>query len=563
MAPSFKSIVRGVVCAVGVLAVVSMAGRATAQSTGCCIGPTCSNQDARTCAANSGTALDSACKNANDPRCGSCADIPETAPRGLCNAYCDRLDCPAGKQGMACEQLRKNWLKATGLKTFPCDVPDRAACCQCPGAGPTCASARRCLKAQCQIIDRCIDGKCPEPQCCECSTEDGPVCGDRIPGVCKRLGCTPEPGAVCTENSRCEQCPCGTDCKDAAGNVGRCVNVPGAAECECQVPAPCGYDAAGQCGGKCEGSDECMVVTDAAGNVKCECAPPCGRTGSGQCGGTCSTSATPGYVCEDVEGDCKCVPPPDPCLNRSPCDATCVDPSGNKGICRETDGGCRCLKPPTECPETAAACAGPCVTAANEPGKCTPGVNGAPPCTCQTPPESCDTSNPETCSGLCTVAGTLCLPDLTDPNPRCRCQPPPTCAASAPQCGGPCPEGRICAPTATGGACECVPLPCDKSTAPTCGGFCPAPQSCQNVPSPNGDVCQCLPEIPCTASTAPQCGGFCPEGLTCTSLPNGGPCECQTPQPCELSAPACGGDCPAGSHCTAISNGCVCRPDVQ
>ena len=488
MTHAFRNVVGAAVSAAALFTIVTMAGSASAAITGCCFGPTCSNQDTFACKASGGTALDSTCKNANDARCGSCASIPEAGPRGLCNAYCDRLNCPAGHPGMACEQLRKNWMRATNLTAFPCDVPDRPVCCQCPGAGPACSSAKRCLKAQCQIIDRCINGECPRPQCCECANQDPPSCGDRIPGLCKLKGCTPKADAMCTERGRCEQCPCGTECKDADGNVGRCVNVPGSPECACQVPAPCGFNAAGQCGGECtDSNDKCTVVTDPAGIVKCECVPS------------------------------------DPCLNRVPCDETCVDLSGNVGICRDTDGGCRCLPPSTECPPTSAECAGPCVTANGVPGKCTPGDGVA--CACMTPPQPCEASDPDTCNGLCTAPGTLCLPD---PNGGpCRCQPPPKCEDSAPQCGGPCPEGL----------------------------------SCQHAAGSNG--CVCLPPVPCETSTPPQCGGVCPEGRLCISPTNGGPCACLPPV-CEASAPQCGGRCPQGSFCTfgLNDNECLCRQDA-
>jgi len=234
---------RNIAGAVGAAAVLALVNRSRQR-----VGANChrllhwsdmQQPDPPTCQESGGIPLPSTCKNANDPRCGSCSDIPEATPRGLCNAYCDRLNCPAATRGSACDQLRKNWLRATGSTAFPCDVPDRPACCQCPGAGPTCSSAKRCLKAQCQIIDQCVDGKCPEPQCCECANQDPSACYDEvIPGVCRRHGCTPEADAVCTDRGLCEKCPCGADCTDAAGKVGQCVNVPGAIECVCQTPPP-------------------------------------------------------------------------------------------------------------------------------------------------------------------------------------------------------------------------------------------------------------------------------------------------------------------------------------
>jgi hypothetical protein len=365
MTQSFRNIVAGVVAA-ALLAVVTVAGSASAGITGCCFGPTCSNQDASTCKASGGTPLDSTCKNANDARCGSCTSIPEAAPRGLCNAYCDRLNCPAGHPGQACDQLRRNWTRATNLTAFPCDVPDRPVCCQCPGAGPTCSSARRCLKAQCQIIDRCINGECPKPQCCECSNQDPSVCRDSIiPGLCKLKGCTPETDAVCTERGRCEQCPCGTECRDADDNVGRCVNVPGATDCVCKAPPPCGLNAAGQCGGECDDStDKCMVVTDAAGDKKCECVPPpqpCDESDPDTCNGLCTAAGT---LClpDPNGGPCRCQPPPPPpCNERAQCGGDCAADGGLDGTCMQvgtaTAPFCRCVP---KC-GTRPHCEGPCV----------------------------------------------------------------------------------------------------------------------------------------------------------------------------------------------------------
>ena len=42
---------------------------------------------------------------------------------GLCNAYCEAMDCDTSKSPQnACESLRDNYFEQTGLTTFPCDA---------------------------------------------------------------------------------------------------------------------------------------------------------------------------------------------------------------------------------------------------------------------------------------------------------------------------------------------------------------------------------------------------------------------------------------------------------
>ena len=42
---------------------------------------------------------------------------------GLCNAYCEALDCTQDSNTAACEALREPYLEATGSSTFPCETP--------------------------------------------------------------------------------------------------------------------------------------------------------------------------------------------------------------------------------------------------------------------------------------------------------------------------------------------------------------------------------------------------------------------------------------------------------
>jgi hypothetical protein len=40
---------------------------------------------------------------------------------GLCTAFCEAQDCPAHPDHPSCDELRKNFMKQTGLSTFPCE----------------------------------------------------------------------------------------------------------------------------------------------------------------------------------------------------------------------------------------------------------------------------------------------------------------------------------------------------------------------------------------------------------------------------------------------------------
>jgi hypothetical protein len=48
-----------------------------------------------------------------------CAGLPDA--RGICNAYCERLDCPH-KAPPSCARLRERFVKKTGSPVFPCDT---------------------------------------------------------------------------------------------------------------------------------------------------------------------------------------------------------------------------------------------------------------------------------------------------------------------------------------------------------------------------------------------------------------------------------------------------------
>ena len=44
------------------------------------------------------------------------------ASLGLCNAYCDAMDCTSSDNATACESLRSAYQKSSGVSTFPCEA---------------------------------------------------------------------------------------------------------------------------------------------------------------------------------------------------------------------------------------------------------------------------------------------------------------------------------------------------------------------------------------------------------------------------------------------------------
>ncbi len=341
-------------CVALVLALAGGGRSASAQITGCCIGPVCANKTAKSCQQSGGAPLDSTCTSSQDPRCTTCGGLSGAA-FGLCNAYCERLSCPIDHNGQACDSLRNNWERLTGSRLFPCERP---VCCQC-AQGAMCSTLKKCLVAGCQVIDDCINGECPEPECCECR---GPACRQLIPGACKLLGCIPKGDTVCTAAGRCEECPCGADCKDAVGNEGRCEQISGTTTCECKVPPPCGLNAAEECAGECPNAGE--VCQETANGCGCVRPPPPDCTDpTVSCQGTCQVAGVVG-TCQDINDVCECVTPvPDPCANAVPCGGTC-QVAGAVGICQVTPNGCKCGPPPPSDPcANAVPCGGTCQVA--------------------------------------------------------------------------------------------------------------------------------------------------------------------------------------------------------
>lgn len=362
-----------------VLLLTGPARSASAQITGCCIGPVCTNKTARSCTASGGTALSSTCTSSQDPRCGgggggACAGLSGAAA-GLCNAYCNGLRCADGRPGRACDALRENWRRVTGLPYFPCDP----VCCECPDGARQCASARRCERAGCAVVDRCVNGQCPEPVCCQCAGG----CAMETPRLCWRHGCAPAPGAMCTTAGTCER-PCG----------------------------PIGFH---QCGGTCPNPGE--VCQPDAADAGCVCVADC------PCGTTCTDPNGNTGICQQTDPTnpaCTCVVPPPP--PDCPCGATCTDPNGNTGLCKQIavgspECGCVVTPPPPDCP-----CQSPCQIAGAI-GVCLPTAANPTVCTCTMiiEPPACP------CGASCQINGAVGLCRQTDPtNPNdCSCVPLP------------------------------------------------------------------------------------------------------------------------------------------
>ena len=285
------------------------------------------------CRSPSGPSHERPCTSPRDPRCQppppSPCDGLNGAADGLCRAYCDRLDC-AGSDDRACLLLRVAWRKVSGHAVFPCD----AACCECADGERSCATIRSCAEGGCRVVDGCVDGVCPEPQCCQCA--DG--CADASPGQCLRAGCIPGNGdTVCSASGRCETCPCGADCVTADGDAG-----------QCQPPA--------------DGS------TDV-----CSCAP---LPPACPCGAACTTDAGDQGVCDDVAGTgvCECS---GVASTECPCGADCTTAAGEQGVCQDSGGGtCACAPAPPPPPPPCSSCGHVCTLPTGLPGLCQPGASG-------------------------------------------------------------------------------------------------------------------------------------------------------------------------------------------
>src|SRR5689334_19085107 len=81
----------------------------------------------------------------------ACSDLTGAA-KGICTAYCEAQDCDEHDRP-SCEQLRTNFEKKTGSRTFPCD---HVACGD--AEAPAC------------------NGECPEDQVCALHMDGEAAC---------------------------------------------------------------------------------------------------------------------------------------------------------------------------------------------------------------------------------------------------------------------------------------------------------------------------------------------------------------------------------------------------
>ena len=157
---------------------------------------------------------------------------------GLCNAYCEAMDCDSedpNASEKACEKVLANYQKKTDVP-IPCiDLCEDVECgleqecvdgiCLCAGA--ECADGEVCIDETCQPPECTADEECPQFEICEdgrcilgCSVIlclPGTVCerGQCIPATCPNVPC--EDGEVCIDGECCLDGPA------ACGEVGECI----------------------------------------------------------------------------------------------------------------------------------------------------------------------------------------------------------------------------------------------------------------------------------------------------------------------------------------------------
>jgi hypothetical protein len=304
-----------------------------------------------------------------------------------------------------------------------CD-PGSAATNVCPGVLP------------CNADCTCSPGVCC--QCPDtCTTGAGTICPTEPPG------CIPVPGGVCSDDGRCETCPCGQTCVNDAGTVGICREPAAGGPCECfveQPGCPCGDPCETRVGpGHCEpvaGTDECRCRPDEPPDCPCDTtctvggvAGICRRNGNGNgdececrpvdsgcpCGEECRSPLGKGHCQQTSDPNvCECRPdePPD-----CPCEASCTLDDGTVGVCQEVGNSDKCkCRPVSDCP-----CGEPCEDANGQNGTCRhlPGTPAAA-CTCFVPPPD-DCPCGDNCVDSAGLAG-KCRPVAGAPG-ECACAP--------------------------------------------------------------------------------------------------------------------------------------------
>jgi len=96
---------------------------------------------------------------------------------GLCNAYCEALDCDVREQNLLaplpeCDALRNNYMKLTASSVFPCDASCPAAPVQCSGNGVLGTDADGCQVCVCYLGWAGV-----ECATCEAGFDECGVCG--------------------------------------------------------------------------------------------------------------------------------------------------------------------------------------------------------------------------------------------------------------------------------------------------------------------------------------------------------------------------------------------------
>jgi hypothetical protein len=368
---------------------------------------------------------------------------------------------------------------------------------------------------------------------CQCVPPELATCGDSFPECsgecpsgleCRSLGlacaCIPTEIVFCGNASAPEcdgACLPGMSCQEA---FGECVCTQGDGE-------PCG-ELLGPpiCAGQCP--PEAPICIEV--NEVCECRdifdpPACGElTSLPICLGDCP----PDYLCEDVDGECMCMPgpPPEPCGDAEAprCDGIC--PEGE--VCFTNFAGeCRCWGSGLACGELF----GPPVCAGRCPAEAPLCRERDDVCECmseaQLPP--CAESESPRCGGVC-GDGEVCLTDLSG---ECSCRDIEEFACGEilglPLCAGICPaEAPICRRDRDLGECVCTRLvesPCEEASAPLCGGECPQGEIC--VTNFRGECgCRDKDDFACGEIFGlPICAGICPpEAPICHR--EGGECIC-------------------------------------
>ena len=103
----------------------------------------------------------------------TCDGLPR-AEFGLCNAYCEAIDCDTREQPLkACESLRDNYFELTGFSAFPCDVT-------CPEIPDPSCSGNGVIGTGGDGCDVCLcyeNWSGPDCATCDAGFDDCGVCG--------------------------------------------------------------------------------------------------------------------------------------------------------------------------------------------------------------------------------------------------------------------------------------------------------------------------------------------------------------------------------------------------